>query len=369
MTTADGRKTALYGKHVEAGARMVPFAGYVMPLSYEGQLAEHEAVRRDVGLFDLSHMGEFRLRGPGALEAVDRLVTNRVAGTDAGQVVYSPLCRPDGTIVDDLLVYHLPDSVLLVVNAANIAKDAAWIREHLPGGVEFADESHDTSLIAVQGPNAEPFLSPLTDAPLADLGYYRSCAARVAGADVLLSRTGYTGEDGFEIYVPDGAAEAVWDALCAAGDGDRPAPVGLAARDTLRFEVGYCLYGNDIDDTTTPLEAGLGWTVKLDKDDFLGKERLAAQKAEGVERRLVGLRLEGRAIPRAGYPVLHDGEAVGRVTSGTFAPSLQGGFALAYVPRALGKKGTRLAVDVRGRPAAAEVVRPPFYTEGTRRTN
>jgi aminomethyltransferase len=369
MSSAEGRKTALYDKHVEAGARMVPFAGYLMPLTYEGQLVEHEAVRRDVGLFDLSHMGEFRLRGPGALAAVDRLVTNRISGTEPGQVVYSPLCRPDGTIVDDLLVYHLEDSVLLVVNASNIEKDAAWIREHLPPDVSFEDESEETSLIAIQGPEAEAFLAPLTEAPLENLGYYRSLPAQVAGVDLLLSRTGYTGEDGFELYVPSGKAVGVWEALLEAGEGGRPALIGLAARDTLRFEVGYCLYGNDIDDTTTPLQAGLGWTVKLDKEEFLGREHLLAEKEAKPELRLVGLRLEGRSIPRQGYAVLHGEETVGRVTSGTFSPSLGSGYALAYVPRALGKKGTKLAVDIRGRRAEAVVTPPPFYTEGTRRTN
>lgn len=369
MTSPTERKTALHDQHVALGAKMVPFAGYRMPLSYQGQLVEHRAVRDDLGLFDLSHMGEFRLTGDGALAAVDHLVTNRILGTDPGQVVYSPLCRDDGTVIDDLLVYHQPDSVLLVVNASNIDKDREWILDHLPAGVTLTDESYETSLLAVQGPNAEPFLAALTSADLAGLGYYRATDATVAGIPVLLSRTGYTGEDGFELYVEDGSAPSLWEALTQAG-GDRLVPVGLAARDTLRFEVGYCLYGNDLDDTTTPLEAGLGWTVKLDKDDFIGQEALARQKADKPSRRLVGLEPEGaRTVPRAGYEVRHQDETVGRVTSGTFAPSLERGLAMAYVAAPHAKKGTRLSVDIRGRSVGATVVRPPFYKDGSRRTD
>jgi len=369
MTGSQGKKTALFEDHVALGAKMVPFAGYIMPLQYEGQLAEHKAVRTGLGLFDLSHMGEFRLTGAGALAFADSLVTNRIEGTDPGQVIYSPMCREDGTIIDDLLVYTMEDSVLLVVNAANLDKDRAWIEGRLPQGVAFADESDDTSLLAVQGPDAESFLSALTDADLAGLSYYRFTRATVAGIPLLLSRTGYTGEDGFELYVDSDHARALWKALTEAG-GERLTPIGLAARDTLRFEVGYCLYGNDIDDTTTPLEAGLGWTVKLDKPGFIGRDALLSQKEAGVPRRLVGLELESpRAVPRQGYDVVLDDEIVGRVTSGTFAPSLSRGLAMAYVRKGLTKKGTVLAVDIRGKAVAATVTRPPFYMDGTRKTN
>lgn len=368
MTQIAGRKTALYEKHVALGAKIVPFAGYLMPLQYSGQIAEHEAVRGNLGIFDLSHMGEFRITGPDALAAVDRLVTNRIVGTDPGQVVYSPMCRPDGGIVDDLLVYNLGETVLLVVNASNLDKDRAWIMERLPAGVRLLDESYATSLIAVQGPHAEGFLQPLTAAPLAELAYYRAREAAVAGVPVLLSRTGYTGEDGFELYVADARAPELWDRLAEAGAAGGMLPIGLAARDTLRFEMGYCLYGNDIDDTTSPLEAGLGWTVKLDKADFVGKDALARQKAAGLRRRLVGLAVETeRAVPRKGVSVMRDGRAVGMVTSGTFSPSLGRGMAMAYVPGELAAAGTPVELDIRGRTATARVTPLPFYAGGTRK--
>jgi len=368
--TADGRRTALYAQHVELGAKMVPFGGFVMPLQYSGQIAEHQAVRGGLGVFDLSHMGEFLIRGDGAAAAVDRLITNRVAGTEIGQVVYSPMCRPDGGIVDDLLAYHLADDeVMLVVNASNIDKDREWVVGHLPSEFAFSDVSEDTALIAVQGPDTEPFLSGLTDADLGAVRYYRAIPARVADHDVLLSRTGYTGEDGFELYVPANRAAALWERVLEAGAERGMVPVGLAARDTLRFEMGYCLYGNDIDDTTSPLEAGLGWTVKLDKDDFIGRDALVKQKGAGVARKLVGLDPGGetRSVPRAGYAIHAGGTAVGRVTSGTFSPSLGRGLAMGYVPAAQAGPGTEVAIDIRGKEAGARVVRPPFYTQGSRK--
>jgi aminomethyltransferase len=368
MSQTVGKRTALYEDHVGLGAKIVPFAGYLMPLTYSGQIAEHRAVRAGLGLFDLSHMGEFHLTGAGALAAAHRLVTNRILGTPEGQAVYSPMCREDGGIVDDLIVYHLPDSVLLVVNAANIDKDAAWIRERLPAGVDFRDASGETALIAVQGPDSERFLSPLADADLAAMDTYTARAGRVAGVPALVSRTGYTGEDGFELYVEAGRARALWARLREAG-GDALAPVGLAARDTLRFEMGYCLYGNDIDETTTPLEAGLGWTVKLDDGDFTGRAALVRQKAEGVPRRLVGLAPESeKTIPRQGYAVWCGEETVGRVTSGTFAPSLGRGLAMGLVSAAAAAGDKELVIDVRGKRHPAAVTRMPFYTGGSRKT-
>ncbi len=368
MTATDGKETALYDRHRELGAKIVPFAGYLMPLQYSGQIAEHEAVRGGLGIFDLSHMGEFRLTGPGALAAVDRLVTNRVTGTATGQAVYSPMCREDGGIVDDLIVYHLPDSVLLVVNAANLAKDEAWVRERLPRSVAFRNESDETSLIAVQGPGTEAFLSRLTTTDLAAMDTYTARAGEVAGVDVLISRTGYTGEDGFELYVGDSRATELWDRLLDEGRTAGITPVGLAARDTLRFEMGYCLYGNDIDDTTSPLEAGLGWTVKMAKDDFMGKEALLAQKTSGIPRRLVGLTpAGGKVIPRRGYAISAESRPAGMVTSGSFAPSLGRGLAMGYVDAAHAAPGTGVAIDVRGRSEAAAVTPLPFYTRGSRK--
>jgi aminomethyltransferase len=367
MSVTQGKKTALYGKHVELGARMVPFAGYLMPLLYSGQIAEHRAVRSEMGLFDLSHMGEFRLIGARALEAADALITNRLLGTAPGQAVYSPMCRDDGGIVDDLILYHLPDSVMVVANAANIEKDETWIREHLPPGVRFENESDRTALVAVQGPATEAFLAPLSDVPLAGMETYTALRGRVAGVEALISRTGYTGEDGFELYVASEGASELWARLLEDGSGRGLVPVGLAARDTLRFEMGYCLYGNDIDEETTPLEAGLGWTVKLDKD-FVGREALLGQKTEGIPRRLVGLRPESeKTIPRRGYPVFEGQARVGVVTSGTFSPSLSRGLGLAYVEAAMAEPGRELEIDVRGRRSKATVKRTPFYTEGSRK--
>lgn len=368
MLSTEGKKTALFARHEELGAKMVPFGGFLMPLSYSGQIAEHEAVRTGIGIFDLSHMGEFRLTGSDALAAADNLVTNRVIGIEPGQAVYSPMCREDGGIVDDLIVYRLEDSVLLVVNASNIDKDETWVREHLPGGVEFQNESDDTALIAVQGPGAESFLLQLADSGLASMGTYTAVVGAVCDVPALISRTGYTGEDGFELYVPAETASELWDRLMEAGTERGLTPVGLAARDTLRFEMGYCLYGNDIGDETTPLEAGLGWTVKLDKERFIGRDALMHQKKTGVSRKLVGIRPDlEKTIPRKGYRLTHGDEVVGAVTSGTFSPSLGRGLGMGYVEASRAGKDTRLGLDVRGRSREVMVVRPPFYSGGSRK--
>jgi aminomethyltransferase len=368
MLGTEGKKTALFARHLDLGAKMVPFGGFLMPLQYSGQIEEHEAVRGGIGMFDLSHMGEFRLTGPGAMAAADALLTNRILGTEPGQATYSPMCQEDGGIVDDLIVYHLPDSVLLVVNAANIAKDEAWVREHLPRGVEFRNESDATALIAVQGPDTEGFLSPLADVDLTTMGTYTALAGQVAGVRALISRTGYTGEDGFELYVAAEDAEELWERLFGLGRARGVLPVGLAARDTLRFEMGYCLYGNDIDDTTNPLEAGLGWTVKLDKNAFIGREALVRVEEDGVARRLVGLRPDSeKVIPRKDYSVLDGATIVGRITSGSFAPSLGRGLGMGYVAVSRCRRGSRLTIDIRGRWNEAEVTRMPFYTRGSRK--
>jgi glycine cleavage system T protein (aminomethyltransferase) len=365
--SGSGKKTALYDKHVALGARMVPFAGYLMPLSYSGQIAEHNAVRNGVGLFDLSHMGEFLITGPGAVEAVDRLLTNRLVGTHEGQAVYAPMCLDSGGIVDDLIAYNLPDGVYLVVNASNIDKDARWVQEHLPAGVNFGNISDHTSLIAIQGPKTLEFLTPLTDRPVAHLGTYTSTRAKVMDVEALVSRTGYTGEDGYELYVPNSRAAELWDGLMEQGKRLNLTPIGLAARDTLRFEMGYCLYGNDIDETTTPLEAGLSWTVKLDKGDFIGRDALVAQKQKGIPRRLVGLRPQDeRAIPRHGYVLKSEGCEVGHVTSGTFAPSLGLGLGMGYVESSLAGPGSGVTIDMRGRAVSASVTALPFYAYGSR---
>lgn len=368
MLGTEGKRTALYARHRDLGAKMVSFGGYVMPLSYGSQKAEHEAVRTGVGVFDLSHMGEFRLRGTKAMEAADYLITNRLLGSSPGHALYSPMCREDAGIVDDLIVYNLGDSVLLVVNAANIEKDANWVTDLLPQGVEFRNESEETSLVAIQGPGSEAFLSPLTEVDLNRLAVSTAVDGSVADVEALISRTGYTGEDGFELYVSGEDAGRLWDRVLDEGESAGVRPVGLAARDSLRFEMGYCLYGNDIDETTNPLEAGLGWTVKLDKDRFVGRESLMKIREAGVKRKLVGLRPEEEhRIPRKGYAVLQGDKEVGRVTSGGFAPSVGSGLAMAYVETEEAGRGRSLSIDIRGRSARAEVVRMPFYTAGSRK--
>jgi aminomethyltransferase len=360
------KRTPFHAFHQAAGGRLIDFAGFEMPVRYTGDVREHRCVRTAVGLFDITHMGEFDVRGPGASEFLDRALTNDVAGMAVGQALYSPMCRPDGGIVDDLLVYRLPDRHLVVVNASNKDKDLAWLRERRPADVELADVSDDTALLAVQGPRAAEVLrGHVPDAALA-LGYYRVTTGRLFGADAVIARTGYTGEDGFELYFHPRDAAAVWEGLVEAGRPHGLEPVGLGARDTLRLEMGYMLYGNDIDDTTTPLEAGLGWTVKLKKGDFSGRAALARQKEQGVARRLVGLELGGRRVPRHGMTIEQGGRPVGRVTSGTFSPSLQRPIAMGYVEAALAAVGTTLDVVAGEARLPVTVVKTPFYTHGSR---
>ncbi|HSB61863.1 MAG TPA: glycine cleavage system aminomethyltransferase GcvT [Vicinamibacteria bacterium] len=359
------RRTPLYDAHVKAGARMVPFGGWEMPVQYTGIVEEHRTVRRAVGLFDVSHMGEFEVAGPQALPALQWLTTNDAAALAVGQVQYTLLCRPDGGLVDDLTLARLgPERYLLTVNAANVEKDWTWVREQAAArglAPAWRDASAETALIAVQGPRAETVVGRLADADVRSLGYYRLAEGRLAGRPALFSRTGYTGEDGFELYLAAGDAGPVWATVLETGAPDGIAPIGLGARDTLRLEMRYPLYGNDIDDTTNPLEAGLGWVVKPAKGDFLGRAALERVRAAGPSRRLVGLEMVERAVPRHGYPVLREGRPTGVVTSGSFAPSLERGIAMAYVASADAAVGTELAVEIRGQPRAARVVRTPFH--------
>ena len=351
-------RTALHRRHQETGARMVPFAGWEMPLQYSGIVAEHRAVRTSAGLFDVSHMGEVRLDGPGAIETLDRVLCNDPRRLEVGQALYTPLCNEAGGVLDDLVACRLGEHrFLLVVNAARRESDAQWLRDHAQG-CRVRDVSFFSSLLALLGPRAQELLGRLVDADLGTLGRFRVLrSVRVAGVRAVVSRTGYTGEDGFEILTAWQDALPVWDALVALG----ATPCGLGARDTLRLEAGYLLYGADLDETTTPWEAGLGWTVKLDGRTFVGADALRRQRQEGVRRRLCGLVLEGRAIARSGSPVRHGGRPVGTVTSGTFGPWVERSIALAYVPPDVATVGTRLEVEVRGRPVPAEVVRLPFY--------
>ncbi len=360
-------RTPLYDRHVSAGGKIVPFAGFEMPVQYRtGINAEHRAVREAAGLFDVSHMGEFMLRGPQALELVQHISVNDASRIEVGQAQYSAMCLETGGVIDDLLIYRFDDHYMLVVNASNLTKDLAWVRDHAAAfDVEVEDASEATGLLALQGPAAREILRPLASLDVDDVRYYRFAEGEVAGVPAVISGTGYTGEDGFELYVSAGDAPALWDALLEEGSPDGLIPAGLGARDSLRLEMGYALYGNDLDEDHTTLESGLGWVTKFEKGDFLGRQALAAQRETGVARRLVGLRLSDRGFPRPGYTILSSGEAVGEVTSGTVSPSLGIGVALGYVPTELSKTGTALQVDVRGRAIDAVVERPPFYTQGS----
>jgi aminomethyltransferase len=344
---------------------MVPFAGWEMPVQYAGGiLAEHRAVREGAGIFDVCHMGEFEVTGPDRNAFVNRVTTNDVAALENGQVQYSTFLNEKGGVVDDCTVYRFEDKVMLVVNAANIDKDWDHIVAQKKGAnVRLRNISAEVGLLALQGPKAEAVLQPHTTTNLRDIGYYRFAIGSVAGAGCFISRTGYTGEDGFELYCRAPDVQRIWDALT--GDG-KAVPIGLGARDTLRLEVGYALYGNDIDDETTPLEAGLGWITKLDKGaPFMGEMALKRQKVEGVPRKLVGFRMVGKAIPRHGMPVLIDGVAVDQVRSGTMSPSLGYAVGTTYLPAGRAAIGTRFQVEVRGEKVDAEVIRRPFYTKGS----
>ncbi len=365
----DLRRTPLHEEHRVLGAKLVPFAGYEMPLHYAtGIREEHRAVREAAGLFDVSHMGEFEVAGSEALAFIQRLTVNDAARLEPGQAQYSLLCREDGGILDDLLVFRLEAyRYLLVVNAANRDRDFRWLESHRIGfDVRLTDRSDDAVILAVQGPSAEEILAPLVGGiDLAGLGYFRHARGTVAGCHGLVARTGYTGEDGFELYLPSAHAVQVWRELLRTG-GDRGLiPVGLGARDTLRLEMGYPLHGSDIDEKHSPIEAGLGWVVRLEKPYFLGREALARQREEGVARRLVGIRLVQPGFPRAGYPVVHDGEVVGEVTSGTVSPTLGEGIALAWVRSDRAELRTPLAIRIRGRDIPGTVQRLPFHTGGS----
>ena len=365
------RRTPLYEAHRAAGAKLVPFAGWEMPVQYRGVIDEHRAVRTAAGLFDVSHMGEIRVRGAGAEAFLQHLTPNDVAKLKAGRAHYSGLLTERGTYLDDLLVYRLGAAdFMLVVNASNRERDVAWIRDRAAearatagAGADFelADVSDDYALLALQGPRAVAILTPLTATDLGAIRYYGFAAGEVDGVPALISRTGYTGEDGFELYVAPGDAVRLWDRLLAAGGEHGLVPAGLGARDTLRLEAAMALYGHELDEETTPWEAGLGWVVKLDKGEFIGREALAAQQAAGIGRRLIGFEIQGRGIARQGHPVHAGGEEVGRVTSGTWSPTCEKALGMAYVPSALAAPGQELKIEVRGRELPAEVVAVPFY--------
>ena len=361
------KRTPLYDAHVKAGARMVEFGGWEMPVQYTGIIEEHRRVRSAVGLFDVSHMGEFEVEGPAALAALQSVTTNDVSALEVGQVQYSLFPYPEGGLVDDLTVYRLAEQHFMVtVNASNIDKDWAWVTTHA-SGASWKNVSGETGLIAVQGPRAEDLVAGLSPANVREIGYYRFAIGTVAGVRTLISRTGYTGEDGFELYVPWRETGRVWNALMDAGRAMDVAAIGLGARDTLRLEMRYALYGNDIDQTTNPLEAGLGWVVKPAKGEFIGKAAIERVRAEGPTRKLIGLEMADRSVARHGYPVLSGGRKVGEVTSGTFGPSVQKSIAMAYVETPLAAVGTGLDVEIRGQAHPARVVKTPFHPSRVRK--
>lgn len=359
------KTTPFTQKHIDLGAKMADFAGYNMPISYSGINDEHATVRKNAGVFDVSHMGEFILKGPGALALIQKLATNDASKLSAGKAQYSCLTNTEGGIVDDLIIYCIEENkvYMLVVNASNIEKDWNWISKHNTDGVEMHNVSDKTALLAIQGPNATKILQELTEMDILNLKYYTFVKGTFAGVEnVLVSATGYTGAGGVEIYFEDKGddADKIWNAIFEAGKSQGIKPIGLAARDTLRLEMGFCLYGNDIDDTTTPLEGGLGWITKFTKD-FTAKEILEKQKAEGIQRKLVGFEMIDKGIPRKGYTITNaNGESIGHVTSGTQAPSLGKAIGMGYVKIQDASIGSTIFINVRDKQIKAQVVKMPF---------
>ena len=358
------KKTPLYDRHIELGGNVMNFGGYLLPTQYSGIKQEHNAVRSKAGLFDVSHMGEFIVSGPNAESFLNKMTVNDVASLSVGQAQYSAMCTKNGSIVDDLLVYKKENDFMLVVNASNLEKDLNWLNSHKTDDMSIEDVSDQTGLIAIQGPRSRNILQTLTDTNLSNIQFYYFTEGKVNGMEAIIARTGYTGELGFEIYASSDDIGEIWDAIMDAGADKGLSPAGLGCRDTLRMEMKFALYGNDIDETTNPLEAGLGWITRLRKDDFMGKKALLEAKAN-VTRRLVCLEMTERAIPRQGCPILMNDESVGIITSGTMSPSLETGIGIGYVDLPFDRSGTELVVDIRGKMKVAIVVKPPFYKSGS----
>lgn len=369
MTTDDSaisqlKRTPLYEQHVALGARLVEFGGWEMPVQYTGILQEHQAVRTRAGLFDVSHMGEFKVEGEDALAFLQYLVPNDVARLAIHQVLYTQLCLPGGNVIDDLLIYRLAERhYMLVVNAANIEKDLTWVQsqsQHFEH-VTVSDQSGTTALIALQGPAATDILQPLTEVDLKEVRYYNCAAGVVDGINCIVSRTGYTGEDGFELYCASGEAAKLWQDLLQAGQEQGLVAAGLGARDTLRLEAGLCLYGHELDEQTNPLEARLGWTVKLKKGQFIGRDALVAVKEQGPERLLVGIELIERGVPRSGYAIYDQEQQIGTLTSGAPGPTVHKNIGMGYVTAKYAEVGREVAIEIRGKHVAARIVALPFY--------
>lgn len=358
------KNTPLLDRHIELGGNMVTFGGYLLPTYYSGINLEHLAVRSKAGLFDVSHMGEFIISGSDAESFLQKVTVNDVASLSIGQAQYSAMCYANGGIIDDILVYKKKNEFMLVVNAANNGKDIDWLNSHAKGDIRIENMSDDIGLVAIQGPRSRNILQTLTDSNLTNIQFYHFVEGRLNGKKAIISRTGYTGELGFEIYANSDDIGEIWDAIMKAGQDKGLEPAGLGCRDTLRMEMKLALYGNDIDDTTNPIEAGLGWITRLGKTDFMGKKALLEAKAN-IARRLVCLEMTERAIPRQGCPILMNDESVGIITSGTMSPSLETGIGIGYVNRPFDKSGTELLVDIRGRMKSAVVVKPPFYKNGS----
>ena len=354
------KKTGLYQKHVAMNGKMVEFAGYLMPIQYSGIIEEHKLVREKVGIFDVSHMGEVEVWGPKALEFVNKITINDASKLEINQAQYSAMCYPDGGIVDDLICYRRKDHYLLVVNASNTDKDFSWMQENVIDGADLINTSDQVTQLAVQGKFAEEILQKLTRAKLADIKFYWFQEGILADCHMIISRTGYTGEPGFELYFDKAKSEEVWEKIFETGEGYGLAPIGLGARDTLRLEKKYCLYGNDIDQSTNPLEAGLGWITKLDKDDFIGKSSLLKVKEQGITRKLVGFICEGRMIPRHNYEIQQNQQKIGFVTSGCYSPILDKNIGLGYINLEYSAIGNNISITARGRQVEAQIVKTPF---------
>ena len=360
------KKTVFYDKHVDAGAKIIDFGDWKLPVQYAGIIDEHLRVRSTAGLFDVSHMGEIEIIGDNAYEFVQRLTVNDIANLSIGQVQYSCMCYPEGGIVDDLLVYRFPEHFLLVVNAANIEKDFDWLKRNNQEDVEIINISDEIAQLALQGPKAATILQKLTPVELTKIPFYWYLEGKVLDIPMIISRTGYTGEDGFELYFKDlDKAAYVWDHIMEAGAEYHVQPIGLGARDTLRLEMKYALYGNDIDQTTSPLEAGLSWITKLEKGDFIGRDVLLKQKEEGVRRKLICFELEDKSIARHGYPVIKNDAEIGFVCSGSYAPSLGKNIGTAYVSSEFTRPGSSIEIQIRNKKAKANIVKPPFYKKGS----
>ncbi len=355
------KRTALYERHRSSGARFVEFGGWEMPVQYSSIIEEHRTVRQQVGLFDVSHMGQVEVRGSHAIAALQRVTVNDVSRLSDGEAQYSLLCHPSGGVVDDIIIYRLAENRFFIcLNASNTEKDLAWLREHCHDA-DVVDRSADYALLALQGPRATEVLSRLMDQEIAAVPRFACREWNIIGHPVLAARTGYTGEDGWELYCKPGDAIELWDTLLEAGHADGIRPAGLGARDTLRLEAALPLYGHELDDETTPLEAGLGWAVRFDKGDFIGREALLRQKSIGVTRKLAGIVLTEPGIPRQGYAILHEEKHIGIITSGAMSPTLGKGIGLGYVAASCASAGTTLSVQIRGRQVRGKVVTRPFY--------